>query len=191
MGDDRSQGSLVGPLKIHHQLIAATIENAKAKAASTPVYVMVFGPGKGGGPKYAKRLEIRDRLNQLEGVTAFFPENETISGPIVRDLNLDPDDSVVLEDVLADAVHCIIALEMAEGAVNEVAHYARKPSIAPKILDLIPQKFESQADLSYPGKLRRQLKRHYFTPDEFRDCSIARKICPQHVRGVQFAMLLS
>lgn len=159
------------------------------KFKQMPVEVMVLGPGKGGGKKYQKRCQIRDKLNEMEGVHAFFAEDPEIADPIVADLQLDPEDPVPLEDFLVQEADAIIALEMSPGVTDEVARYARKRLVGHKIFELLPAKYEKEKDTSFAGKLRRKLDQRYFTPTEFKTCDIAKRICPEHVRGVQAAKI--
>ena len=181
-----SGDELKGPLAEHYKLIADVIQAGRDKAAETPVRVMVFGPRPGGGKGYAKRGQIKEELNKLEGVTAFFPEDAAVAKAIVTALHLDPDDPVGVEDAIACGVDSILVLEVSPGPVVRGTHPAWHPSVAFSTLDRMPAKYKREEDSSYSGIMRRDLKKRYFTIDEFKSCAVATQICPQHVRGVQF-----
>jgi hypothetical protein len=151
--------------------------------------VMIFGVGKSGG-LYKKRMQIREALNKMPGVTAYFPEQREFAKPFIDRFNIPKGDAVTLETVQAEAADVIIALEPGPGVAQEVAIFSRRESLAAKLFDLMPIDWKNTRR-SFAGQLRTEVAKHYYTGSELKDCTLATKVVIQHVatKRIQKALL--
>ncbi|MEZ4586110.1 MAG: hypothetical protein R2909_06895 [Gemmatimonadales bacterium] len=189
--------ALTGPLREHFDRKEAQLQAVLDRIAQTELSVLVLGPGK--QPKaasaakqalYRKRCEIRDRLNALPGISAFFPEDPGVSEYFRTRAGLS--DSVLPNELVQmHFADVIIALEPAPGAEQEVAIIAANPSLGPKTLNLLPLEYLG-TPTSFPALIRQgRILRRYYTPDELDACTIASQVCPEHVRTEQTLRLVT
>lgn len=189
-GPDDLLDSLRGPLREHYQRKSDELEKAIARTEEVRIRVLVLGrgePPEGSDEAYNKRCQIRDELNAIPGVSAFFPEDEALADLLHKKSLIPKEDLYGRNLILGDFVDVIIALESenAEGVKQEVAQLSQVRQIAWKIFDLMPKKWEETASTSYPGRQRVRLVQYYYCEEEFFECSLATRTCPQHVRGEQ------
>jgi hypothetical protein len=179
-GASPSGGGLTGRLAQFQAGIGPGLDRAQEKLRSTPLLVLVFGSGKG-GKNYGKRVQIRNELNRLPGVTAVFPEQSEFTQQIRNRFRIAKNDAVTLETVLVEIAEVVIALEPGSGGVEgEVARFASSPKIGAKFFNLLPKKYREQPE-SFPAQIRRYVETCYYTPSDLRDCDLATRICPEHV----------
>ncbi len=147
--------------------------------------VLVWGPGAQ-GQHWEKRCQIRDTLNAIPGITAFFPEDETgrrLSKRLAAELKVARKDTVAIETAMNATADLILALEASLGPINEVAHFSANPSVRGKIVSLLPQTLEATQESSFPGMLRQGITKRYYTDEELNECTLATRICVEQVCG--------
>ena len=137
---------------------------------------MILGP-RDGAHGYSKRLQIRDALNAIDGVTARFPEDADFIDVVIKRLQVDPSDVVALELAQARLAHIILALDISSGVNQEVAMFSTYRQLRGKIIDLVEDKHRGTPD-SFPGHVRRFVRQEFFSEDEFDSCNLATKRCP-------------
>ena len=103
---------------------------------------------------------------------------------------IERDEIVKLGRILAEVADVIIALEPGDGVREEVAKFADRRKLREKLFSLLPRRFMRTARSSYSGAVRKEVEKHYYTPEEMELCGLATKICPKHVRSRQIERAL-
>lgn len=124
--------------------------------------VMIWGPAEN-REGYAKRVQIKKKIKEsFNDIDPFFPEERI--GSLYPELKtLEEKEEAMVYDS-----EYILALEISDGAEQEVARYCH---IAPwKFFLMIPK--EHQGKFSFPGEIRQHADKHFFTEEEFKKCDL-------------------
>lgn len=175
---------LEGPLREYAEEQAAFIESFRNKLARTNLWVVVLGPGED-GTGYEKRCEIRDTLNNMQGVRAYFPEDEEYKRYIERRYGLSSQSIIEITIVQCASAHVVLALETTEGPREEVAMFSRRDDIWPHLFPLVHEKYKGKAHDTLPGHVRNRLQVRHYSDTEMSECHVATQICPEIVRARQ------
>lgn len=166
------------------------LQSIECKRKKEPLAVLLWGPAKE-SDKYWKREEIKKNLE------ACFPNVEVAYSEEL--LKQECPDDLFTDQVYAGLQHAlaadvIIALEVSEGVLAEIAHYGSKKEIAKKLYILTPKEYNRKASPSFPTLLKRSLQKNehiYFSEDEFNECTLAKKVCPSFIKREQYYRLAS
>jgi len=185
VSDDNSDSSLKGPLAEHFSAERNRLDAFERGCRDVRCRVAILGPGDG-GEGFEKRCQIRDVLNSESRTTAFFPEQAGDLETYICDRYLlDPDDVDVIEGLMFVVSDIVIILERSAGSREEAAIYSRNPHLASKIDSLLPDRLQRHERDTFPGKIRRTVRRHYYSEEDFRVCRLATVISPAIVRRRQ------
>lgn len=139
--------------------------------------ILIWGSGDGGGDLYVKRVEIRDRLNEL-GHNACFSE-DIISAERLSAGGL----NVTIEEYMqAKSFDYIICLMTSPGSIGEVHDFVKKRDFACKMMVCIDQQHKS--GYSAEGALRIFEGFHgrldwFKSPEDITQCHLATRIFQQ------------
>lgn len=133
--------------------------------------VLVWGPGPGGGEHYAKRVQVRERIQSaFRYAEVFFSEEldklNFIEGAEVL--------SLAERELwhLATGDICVV-LDTSAGAAAEIAYFLGSP-YGRKLLILTHEQYQNTT--SFPGALRAQGNQLFYTNDEYTSCQLSEKI---------------
>jgi hypothetical protein len=146
--------------------------------------ILVWGPGKGGGALYEKRLQIRDVLRQ-QGHDARFSEDVRRKSKLGK-LSLRHEE--LLQALAADL---IVTLYCSPGSIAEVHDFARLDVLGRKMLIFADE--DTREGYGGQGLLRELLEDsknvEYYTPDDITQCHLLGKVQGK-VRKLQLAKLM-
>ena len=179
-------GDLLDHFKAHEDDIRAVEERIQ----STPLLVLVLGVAVNAGSLHSKkRHQIKDELNGLPGVAAWFPEDQEMQWLAVNQLGApkwdqDPRVHQLVQFKLADS---IVALEPGDAVGQEVAILTGAPDLTKKLIDLLPEKYRKSEVETFSGLLRKRAgaKVEYYTPEQLKSCTVATVAVPKMVKTQQ------
>lgn len=153
------------------------------KIDRTPLSILIWGPGPGGGQLYEKRVQIRGQLRLL-GLAAVFSEEIDATNPSKRF------SSKAKELCQAIAADFIVVIQASPGSIAEVHDFAGLfAAVGRKMLIFIDERF--QEGYSYSGTLQelRQLYNNvetYRYPEDISECHLLNAV-EKKVRVLQAA----
>ena len=190
------QGHLREAQEQWQQVLEADNEKAKefADAETIRVLVLVWGPGTGFERYYRKRQQIAQHINNAHHHNyALFSED------IFRFNNESKKTEIIPGEIdQARLAHIIIILE-ADPALGAIGSYAEKViaatrrKIAPKVVDLIPEKFKPGTGKGggLAQVITEQLRRNnimYYSSRQFRECHDIRAFCERKVAEARLTL---
>ena len=169
--------------KYHDNIYRPRRDELIRRIEKTPLSIVIWGPGEGGGPLYNKRVDI---LNQLRanGLDAFFSEEES-QDPQLSTL---PSEKAK-EYVQASVAELVVVLRVSYGSVAEVHDFADFHDIASKMLVFVDSKtFEGYSTMGAIKELRELHGKiesfHY--PEDINNCKLLTSVINK-VRLMQHA----
>lgn len=162
--------------RLYEEVFLPRYERILKEIDQTCLHILVWGPGRGGGKLYEKRVKICNKLREL-GHDALFSE----------DLPSLPEKSQkVVELAQAQAADFIIVIEASHGSVGEVHDFAAYDDIIPKMLIFI----DVQVTGGYNYRILGPYKTLYNNVETFRypedidECHLLTKIL-ERVKALQ------
>jgi hypothetical protein len=145
--------------RYHHDVFLPRMQNVQAKIESTPLTVLVWGPGESDSPLYDQRIEI---LNALRDTNIDANMSEQLADP-------SEEWSVQSQEfVQAMAADVIVVLCTSPGSIAEVAGFSNYPEIASKMVVFIDRSHDQSyvavgpaRDVSIFGNVH-----YYDSPDD-------------------------
>ncbi len=149
----------------------------------TPLTVLIWGPGKGGGDLYSKRLQIRGQLRE-SGITAIFSEEVEVANPFSSY------SAKALELCQALAADFIVVLQSSIGSTAEVHDFSQfVADVGRKMLIFIDSR--AKDGYSYTGALQELTMLYnnvetYEYPRDIHECHLLAKV-EGKIKVLQFA----
>ena len=174
-----------GELKKFGETIAPRIKKLVEEVESEDFVVIVWGPRET-DKSWKKRCQIRDSLNEVKGITAFFPEDSTgkrLGRQLASQLKVPRKDFVAIQTAMNATADLILAFEKSAGPIDEVVYFSPNPKVRAKIVSLLPEKFKATEKISFSGAIRQGITKRYYSDDDLKKCTLATEICVHQARG--------
>jgi hypothetical protein len=146
------------------------------------INVLVWGPGAGAGHHYAKRVQIREALQQhfFVGQVSF---SEDLHNVPEWGADLEPHERELYHLALCDVA---VVLDTSKGSGEEIAHFVGT-SHAHKLLILTDEQYKGVN--SFPASLRKHQNQVFYSDSEYKSCEVVKKAMTR-VKLVALAKLL-
>lgn len=142
--------------------------------------IVLLGPGRHAKQGFWKRKKIKEYIKEESpNAAVVFPEKaeQAIpSPPFVRGVK---DAALINEDFLCSRADLIVALDIDDGAGQEVASYSNLPRFKDKLIVIA----HNSRALGYTGLKRSSLEVRYFSNDQIKNCDQVSEYCRNAIRA--------